>query len=44
MPGLPEFCTTCEKQIMTPPGTSILYCSEAYGPSYPLSSFRNADV
>lgn len=29
MAGLPQFCTTCEKQIVCP-SNSILYCSEAY--------------
>lgn len=44
MPGLPEFCATCEKQIMTPPGTSILYCSEAYGLAQPRNTFADANL
>ncbi|KAF1344508.1 hypothetical protein BDV97DRAFT_55472 [Delphinella strobiligena] len=28
MTGLPQFCATCEKQIVTP-GNSVLYCSES---------------
>lgn len=29
MAGLPQFCATCEKQILTPACNSILYCSES---------------
>ncbi|KAI4722034.1 hypothetical protein E4T48_01598 [Aureobasidium sp. EXF-10727] len=29
MAGLPQFCATCERQILTPAGNSILYCSES---------------